>query len=93
MKIVSEPYESPNALIQSIHRVRDDMERLRADLKNEKQTTARLLFLLCEEKLANGGQFHSMETDVLFKRFFWSETDTNHTDVLERLTRKYKPQA
>lgn len=38
-----------------------------------------------EEYMANGGTFVSMESDIWFKRAFWSEKDTCHNDCFERL--------
>ena len=87
-----QPYIEPSNLIQSVRRVRADMERLREQLAYQKQTAARLLFLLEEEHCANGGSFASMETDILFKRFFWSEETTKHSEVFDRLRATYKPQ-
>lgn len=88
-----QPYIEPSNLIQSVRRVRADMERLREQLAHQKQTAARLLFLLEEEHYANGGTFASMETDILFKRFFWGEETTKHSEVFDRLRATYKQTA
>jgi hypothetical protein len=66
-------------------------EHLRADIKRERQAIARLLFLLEEEFTANGGTFASMETDILFKRWYWGESTTKHGEVFDRLRETYKP--
>lgn len=68
-------------------------EHLRADLKRERQAIARLLFLLEEEYTANGQTFASMETDILFKRWYWGESTTKHSEVFDRLRETYKHQA
>ena len=88
-----QPYIEPSNLIQSVRRVRGDMDRLREQLAHQKQTAARLLFLLEEEHCANGGTFASMETDILFKRFFWGEETTKHGEVFDRLRATYKQTA
>ena len=66
-------------------------EYLHSDLKRERQAVARLLFLLEEEFTANGQTFASMETDILFKRWYWGESTTKHTEVFDRLRETYKP--
>ena len=87
-----QPYIEPSNLLPAGRRVRADMERLREQLAYQKQTAARLLFLLEEEHCANGGTFASMETDILFKRFFWGDETTKHSEVFDRLRASYKLQ-
>jgi hypothetical protein len=88
-----QPYIEPSNLIQSVRHARADMERLRDQLAHQKQTAARLLFLLEEELIANGNTFASMETDILFKRWFWGESTTKHSEVFDRLRATYRQTA
>ncbi len=65
------------------------------DISNERiseltHKVNQLLFLLNEEFTANGGTFISMETDILFKRLFWSPHDISNRACLDRLQARAK---
>ncbi len=65
-------------------------QSIASTITEQRTDLAHLLFILIEEHTANGGKFASMESDILFRRFFWGESDTSHTDVLQRLFNNYR---